>query len=530
MQRELPNGTVTLLFTDIEGSTRLQHRLGDEYRDVVAKHRRLLESAFAKHGGIVVDRQTESFFVVFTQARHAVHAAADAQRALAEETWPDQAQVLVRMGLHSGDPEVAGDRYVGLAVSRAARICASAHGGQVLLSSSARALLSDHDRTDLDDLGAFRLKDFAEPEPISQLVVDGLPAAFPPLRTQAAPSRSRRPLLAAASLLLAALIAVAIFAFSSGGGAAEVAPNSVGVVDPERNRLIGEVQVGRRPDAVEVGEGSVWVANLDDETLSRIDVADTAARPTTISVDAYPSDIALGDALAWVALGTRGGVLSVDSAFNTVSDVIPVLTQACQFPHASVTLGGGFLWFACGTSGLVRMNPRSGAIAPLVLSGGSIEAGTLLEYPDFVDIGFAAGGTLWIVNRSGNSVIEVDTVSNKERRTVTVGRSPVAIAVSDKTLWVANFEDDTVTRVDVVAGKPAVTAAIPVGDGPVAVAVGEGAVWVANRLGHTLSRIDPENNDVVATVDVGNEPGRVAAGAGSVWVTVRETPSTTAES
>ena len=84
------------------------------------------------------------------------------------------------MGIHSGDPEVAGDRYVGLAVSRAARICACAHGGQVLLSSSARGLLSDHDQASLRPLGFYRLKDFSEPEPISQLVIDGLPSQFPP--------------------------------------------------------------------------------------------------------------------------------------------------------------------------------------------------------------------------------------------------------------------------------------------------------------------------------------------------------------
>ena len=530
MQNDLPTGTVTLLFTDVEGSTRLQHHLGEEYQDVVAEHRRLLESACAKHGGIVVDRQTESFFVVFTRARHAVQAAADAQRALTEATWPDGVQVKVRMGIHSGDPEVAGDRYVGLAVSRAARLCASAHGGQVLLSSSARALLSDHDRTGVRNLGVYRLKDFAEPEPISQLVVDGLPAAFPPLRTESAPSVRKRPLLAVAGLLLAAVLAGAIFAFTSGGGSVEVGPNSVGVIDPTRNRVSAQVSVGRRPDAVVVGEGSVWVANLDDETLSRIDPADTAARPTTISVDAYPSDLAVGKAAVWVALGTRGAVLSVDSTYNVVSEAIPVLTQACHFPPASVTFGRGFLWFACGSDGLIRVNTRSGEAVPIPLAGGTIEAGTLLEYPDFVDIGYAAGGSLWIVNRSANSVVEADTATNTERRTVTVGRSPVAIAVSDETLWVANFEDDTVTRIDVPAGKPAVTTRIPVGDGPAAVAVGEGGVWVANQLGHTVSRVDPESNEVVATVDVGNEPGRVATGAGSVWVTVRAAPSTTGDS
>ena len=106
---------MTLLFTDVEGSTQLQHSLGQGYQEVVAEHRRLLETAFAEHRGVVVDRQTESFFVAFARARDAVEAAAEAQRVVAEHSWPQGAEVKVRMGIHSGDPEVAGDRYVGLA-------------------------------------------------------------------------------------------------------------------------------------------------------------------------------------------------------------------------------------------------------------------------------------------------------------------------------------------------------------------------------------------------------------------------------
>jgi class 3 adenylate cyclase len=119
---ELPRGTVSLLFTDVEGSTQLQHRLHERYREVVNEHRRLLEEAIEANGGQVVDRQTESFFAVFPRMRDAATAAPDAQRALTAHEWPDGAQVKVRMGIHAGEPELDGDRYVGLAVSRAARI------------------------------------------------------------------------------------------------------------------------------------------------------------------------------------------------------------------------------------------------------------------------------------------------------------------------------------------------------------------------------------------------------------------------
>ena len=114
---DLPSGTVTLLFTDIEGSTRLLRRLRGAYADVLAEHQRLLREAFAAHGGREVDTQGDAFFVAFPGAVDAVQAAIAAQRALAGHPWPDGAQVRVRMGLHTGEPTSTGERYVGLAVT-----------------------------------------------------------------------------------------------------------------------------------------------------------------------------------------------------------------------------------------------------------------------------------------------------------------------------------------------------------------------------------------------------------------------------
>src|SRR5919198_2042097 len=132
---ELPAGTVTFLFSDIEGSTRLLKRLGRErYRELLAAHDRVLRSAFAEHGGVEVDRQGDSFFAVFRSADAAVAAAAQVQRALVAEPWPEGATVRVRIGVHTGEAAVGEDGYVGFAVHQAARIGAAAHGGQILLS------------------------------------------------------------------------------------------------------------------------------------------------------------------------------------------------------------------------------------------------------------------------------------------------------------------------------------------------------------------------------------------------------------
>jgi class 3 adenylate cyclase len=193
--RELPSGLVTFLFTDIEGSTRLLHELGDDYADVLADHRRLLRDAFTSHGGVEVDTQGDSFFVAFADAPPAVAAAADAQTALARHAWPDGAAVRVRMGLHTGEPLVAEDHYVGVDVHRGARIAAAAHGGQALVSERTRELVAgDGWPGTFHDVGEHRLKDLPEPERLYQLVLDGLPRSFPPPRVHedALPERQYR--------------------------------------------------------------------------------------------------------------------------------------------------------------------------------------------------------------------------------------------------------------------------------------------------------------------------------------------------
>jgi class 3 adenylate cyclase/DNA polymerase III delta prime subunit len=178
----LPNGTVTLLFTDIEGSTQLLRRLGDAYATVLGEHQRLLREAFAQHGGHEVDTQGDAFFVAFPRTVDAVHAAVAAQQALAAYPWPAGASVRVRMGLHTGEPTSAGGRYVGLAVHRAARVGSAGHGGQVLLSQTTQAVLRDAlpPGVTLRDLGAHHLKDFDQPEHLYQVLTPDLPADFPP--------------------------------------------------------------------------------------------------------------------------------------------------------------------------------------------------------------------------------------------------------------------------------------------------------------------------------------------------------------
>ncbi|MGE5849259.1 MAG: tetratricopeptide repeat protein, partial [Candidatus Methylomirabilota bacterium] len=183
-------GTLTFLFTDIEGSTRLLQELGDQYANSLMEQRRILRAAFTEWGGREVDTAGDSFFVAFDRARDAVAAAVTAQRGLAQHSWPGGRTFRVRMGLHTGEPTVSAGTYVGLDVHRVARICAAGHGGQILVSQTTCELVQHSlpEGVSLRDLGRHQLKDLPETEHLYQVIVPSLASDFPPLRT--VPSRT----------------------------------------------------------------------------------------------------------------------------------------------------------------------------------------------------------------------------------------------------------------------------------------------------------------------------------------------------
>ena len=183
--RDLPQGTVTFLFTDLQASTDLTRRLGERYSGVLADSRRFLREAIAEHDGVEVDTQGDGLFAAFDSARDAVLAAAAAQRSHAAHDWPDRADVRVRMALHTAEPGVWEEGYVGMGLTRAARISAVGHGGQVLLSRATAGIVADDpfDGINMRHLGGHRLKGLVWPEEIFELVIDGLDSDFPPLDT-----------------------------------------------------------------------------------------------------------------------------------------------------------------------------------------------------------------------------------------------------------------------------------------------------------------------------------------------------------
>jgi DNA-binding NarL/FixJ family response regulator/class 3 adenylate cyclase len=185
---ELPTGTVTFLFSDVEGSTELVGKLGDTYGEVMAEHRRLLRDAVSAANGHEIDSRGDEFFAAFQRTRDAVAAALAAQRGFAAHDWPPGGAVRVRLGIHTGEPLLGESGYEGLDVHRVARICAAGHGGQVLVSQTTRNLLEAGQvlEAEFQDLGEHPLRGLPRPERIFQLLAPDLPSEFPPLRTDEA--------------------------------------------------------------------------------------------------------------------------------------------------------------------------------------------------------------------------------------------------------------------------------------------------------------------------------------------------------
>jgi YVTN family beta-propeller protein len=523
-----PSGAVTFVFTDIEGSTRLVRRLRERYPEVLAEHQRLLREAFSAHGGHEIDTQGDAFFYAFGSAHEAVLAAVEGQRALSGYPWPDENEVKVRIGVHTGQAAPVNGRYTGLAVHRAARICAAGHGGQILVSQATQSLLEDEEEdlaVRMRDLGDQRLKDIERPVRLYQVAAPGLPTEFPPPRSEAPPTEAleatiarplwrRRRVMAAAGLALLALIAAALVVATrdTNGGLSGVRPNHIGIIDPKSNEIVAEIQVGIRPGPVAVGGGAVWVGNLDERTLTKIDAKRRVSAGTFPLDNRTPTGVAVGEGSVWVAHGALGKLAAVDPEFGQVTKTIAVAGQALGSANGAVTVGAGAVWAVYGDSTLARIDPTSVTVTGRTLTG-SAPAGVVV-----------ASDYVWVVNTDSFTVqrFHPETFDEGPLGTPTsVGRRPTAIAAGEGAVWVANTGADTVTRIDPgTAGAAPTTEPIRVGDTPVAVAVGAGAVWVANAGDGTVSRIDVAKQEVVETIRVGNAPSGLAIGEGAVWVAV----------
>jgi ABC-type transport system substrate-binding protein/class 3 adenylate cyclase/streptogramin lyase len=527
---ERPTGTVTFLFTDIEGSTRLLQQLRDRYGEVLSAHARLLREAIEQFNGHEIDTQGDAFFAAFARARDAVAAAVAAQRALAVERWPDGVAVRVRMGLHTGEPLVGGERYVGMGVHRGARICAAGHGGQVLLSNTTRELVEDDlpDDIRVRDLGEHELKDLKRPERLFQLEIDGLPSSFPPLRTarastfegregelaraaeKIAPRRITSRLATFVAAVAAAIAAAVVIPLLVLAGSEEaVAANSVVALD-ESGSIAATVPVGARPVAMTSGAGALWVANLDDQSVTRVDTSLRRA-VRNIPVGDAPTALTALKGAVWVTDRT-GDVSRIDPRYDRVTLTRALAVAGSFFSGAAVrpTLAAfGSIWVVDPDGHVSQIDADSGRVMGSVGVGNAPSA-------------IAAGaGSVWVTNSADGTVTRIEP-STLVPTTIPVGHGPAAVAVNAAGVWIANAGDNMLVRVD--PGTNAVADATQVGEGPTAVLAMSAALWVANGRDGTVMRLDPRSGEVEKKIRLGGTPNALASAGEHVWVSVAPAP------
>jgi YVTN family beta-propeller protein len=338
------------------------------------------------------------------------------------------------------------------------------------------------------------------------------PEASEPRPAVAPARRSRRRRVAALAVVAALLVLLAYVAFDlvrDDPVPVTVPPNSVAVIDASSNRVEQVISVGIRPGDVAQGEGAVWVANLDDPSLSRIDLG-TRTVVRNVPLPATPDGVAAGGGAVWVVNGRLGTLYRIDPAFDRVTDGLRLGERAVTFTDAGVAVGPGSVWAAFGDSTLARVD-----MSPLRETGLAVAG----EGPADVVVAF---GSVWVSNSNDSSVQQFSPLTFEEGSVLelTVGRRPTGMAAGEDSIWVACTEDDYVARLEQSSGFESART-IPVGDGPRAIAIGEGSVWVANAADGTVSRIDPETNEVVKTITVGNAPVGIAVVDRSVWVSVQ---------
>jgi YVTN family beta-propeller protein len=345
-----------------------------------------------------------------------------------------------------------------------------------------------------------------------------LGAGAPPSRAEALGMsgldlrRSRGLLVAVGVLVVVGAIAAVAAVVSGGDSTITVRPNEVGVVDPSTNTVTDALRVGSSPRGVAVGEGAVWVANLDDKTISRIDPRTHAVR--TFATTATPTGIAAGLGAVWVA-HWRGTVERIAPRYERPSDTIRALGPSAVLrpitpfsARATVTVGSGAVWAAYFNSTVVRIDPRDDKPHASGYAGAQ---------PSGIAVSNEA---VWVANFGANTVSRLDPNNLKPETSapITVGKGPSAIAVGGGAVWVADRFSDFVSRIDPFTNT---TTTIRVGRRPDALAYGFGSVWVANGGSGTVTRIDPRTSSVIRTIKVGNSPSGIAVGEHRVWVTVQ---------
>jgi class 3 adenylate cyclase/outer membrane protein assembly factor BamB len=492
---------VTVLFTDIAGSTERAAELGDtQWRRLLDAHNRTIRRLLKRHRGREIDTAGDGFFATFEQPAHAIDCALD----LIETLRP--IGVHIRAGVHMGEVEVLGPKVTGMSVHIGARLMSVAAADQVVVSSTVRDLMSGSELPFVDR-GVQRLKGVdAEWHLYS---VDG-PAETRPelaLPPQEPPSLWRRPIVLIVGAAVLALGVVAGVLLTRGGAEPTPTVNSVVLID-DTGDLIDVVPVGTGPSTIDADEDSLWVANGLDRTIQRVDLGTGTAEPAEGGLPRGPTSITTGDGLVWVgtSLQSEGSLTRIDPTQPNSAQTVDV-----GAPVNGLAFGLGALW-ATDRDGsqLIRLDPTTGEeIATNALPEGSEPTGIAIS-----------ADAVWVALHGSSQVASVDPATGEVTTIPSAAGAPDQVAVGAGYVWVTVGDGDSVLRID-----PATDSAFTieaVGDGPTGIAASDRGVWVANQLDGSVARIDPASGDVVDRIDLGRDvsPRAVEITPEGVWVSL----------
>jgi class 3 adenylate cyclase/streptogramin lyase len=498
MKDQFDTGVVTIMFTDVEGSTDLTRRLGDEAaRRTIESYRRIVRATLAEHDGREIDSIGDGFMLTFLSTRRAVACGVAIHQALAEHARevPEE-EVRVRIGLNVGEVLERGGHPFGAAVNATQRVAAYAKGGEIYVSEPVRHLAGTIPEVTFRDRGRRQLKGFDERWRLYEVVwrrPEKAPAAPRPAVPAAA--RRRRQLLLAGAGIGVAVLALAGFLVLRDGPSTldRIAPNSVGIVDPANGDLIGAVRVGSSPEDITFGEGALWVANLISGTISEIDPESREVRDTFNAGD-KPRGIAAGEGAVWVTNGFDNQL----SVFDPSQDVVTATIDLAG--PKDVAVGHSAVWVATTTDRAVfRIDPETH-------DPERVSDGTAVALGDSI---------VWVGDR--NKLRGIDPETRRVRTRVELRFEITQLAVGDDgVVWATHQGDDAVSYYDPEGASAALE---DVANEPTGIAVGEGAVWVADSLGRSLLRIGAESKQVERTTRLGSVPESVVVAGGRVWVT-----------
>jgi YVTN family beta-propeller protein len=515
----------TFLIADMRGYTRFTQEQGDEAAGrLAAEFARLSRSAVESHEGEVIELRGDEALCVFGSARQALRAAVELQtRFRRREEGRPAFPLPLGIGLDAGEGVPTEGGYRGGALNTASRLCSLAGPGEILATETVISLARRLEGIRFVERRPVRLKGLEKPVRVIEVRSEReLPPPPQVPKQRRLLTRSRMVLVAVAGLALLAVIALGALVLTRGGSVV-VSPNSVAVIDPSSNEVVDSIPVGESPGPITFAGDALWVANLNNGTLSKVDprsrnVGEPVGLGEPGTSASLPPRLAGDDDDLWVTTDCFRQLLRMDPEDGSVGQSLTLRGPFgnVSFYSCALTAAPGSLWIAADTP-YQLVHVRETADEPASIA-------QRIPLPVGVRTGIALGaGSVWVSDRvglAGAAIRRIDPETGKITKTIPVDEGSEAIVFAYGSVWVVNGSEDSLLRIDPQTNE--VVREIPVGKGPSAIAAGAGALWVINSDDGTVSRVDPETRSVTNTIELGNRPLGVLVHDDLVWVTVRE--------